>query len=252
MSPQQPQQFSLTINKPTCHDLAWDVILINIHHFYWLNTTEEQWMSRCCCSARKTVAQLIQEEVSFKRWPLQGIMRIRVPWISWTDVYYVQSYIFLLFWCDRVIFPSITVLLYVNETNLSARVTFCKKRGIPPGGGQANICGAYAENLFRASFGTHLQIFSKIADFFINFFGTHQIFSENANFFHWKFGTHLFFSINGNFFYGKFGTHPYSYPKESFRCTLVQRGSNYFLCQYVGESIRAGPASGWYINVEFM
>ena len=52
------------------------------------------------------------------------------------------------------------------------------------GGGQANICGAYAENLFRASFGTHLQIFSKIADFFINFFGTHQIFSENANFFH--------------------------------------------------------------------
>ena len=86
------------------------------------------------------------------------------------------------------------------------------------------------KNLFRASFGTHLQIFSKIADFFINFFGTHQIFSENANFFHWKFGTHLFFSINGNFFYGKFGTHPYSYPKESFRCTLVQRGSNYFLC----------------------
>ena len=146
-------------------------------------------------------------------------------------------------------------------------------------GGQANICGTYAENLFRVSFGTHLQIISKIADFFINFFGTHQFFSENANFFHWKFGTHLFFSINGNFFNGKFGTHPYSYPKESFRCTLVQRGSDYsfsdcslikdwsgltlsgvrwskegpiILCQYVGESIRAGPASGWYINVEFM
>ena len=57
-----------------------------------------------------------------------------------------------------------------------------KKKTSNPGGDQANICGTYAENLFRASFGTHLQIFSKIADFSSIFLGPTTFFPKMQTF----------------------------------------------------------------------
>ena len=62
------------------------------------------------------------------------------------------------------------------------------------GGGLEKICGTYAEKICRVSFGTHPQIFSKNANFFLDIFGTHQIFSKNAKNFLNIFGTHPFLS----------------------------------------------------------
>ena len=56
------------------------------------------------------------------------------------------------------------------------------------GGGQANICGRYAENLFRALFGAHPQIFSKNDVFFPQHFRDPPIFSRKRKYFPLKFG----------------------------------------------------------------
>ena len=46
------------------------------------------------------------------------------------------------------------------------------------------MLGTYAEKICRVSFGTHPQIFSKNAIFFLNIFGTHQFFSQKCKFIH--------------------------------------------------------------------
>ena len=56
------------------------------------------------------------------------------------------------------------------------------------GGDQANICGRYAENLFRVIFGAHPQIFSKYDVFFPQHFRDPPIFSRNCKYFPLEFG----------------------------------------------------------------
>ena len=56
------------------------------------------------------------------------------------------------------------------------------------GGGQAKICGTYAENLFRVIFGTHPPFFSMNNRFFPQHFQDPPIFFRKCKFFPLKFG----------------------------------------------------------------
>ena len=56
------------------------------------------------------------------------------------------------------------------------------------GGGQAKICGTYAENLFRVMFGTHPPFFSINHRFFPQHFQFPPIFFRKCKFFPLKFG----------------------------------------------------------------
>ena len=55
-------------------------------------------------------------------------------------------------------------------------------------GGQAKICGRYAENLFRVLFGTHPQFFSRNYVFFPKHFQDPPMFFRKCKFFPLKFG----------------------------------------------------------------
>ena len=71
---------------------------------------------------------------------------------------------------------------------LSFSVMCSPKSSTYPRGGQAKICGRYAENLFRVLFGTHPQFFSRNYVFFPKHFQDPPMFFRKCKFFPLKFG----------------------------------------------------------------